>query len=37
MTACSLGNGFNDVLMFEESALSIAIIEREGTIGEIII
>ncbi|WP_339790112.1 ATPase P [Tissierella sp.] len=35
MTAC-LGNGFNDVLMFEESALSIAIIEREGTSGKLL-
>ena len=28
-----IGNGFNDVLMFDASALSVAVIEKEGTYG----
>lgn len=34
-TLC-LGNGFNDIPMFEEAALSIAIIEGEGASGKLI-
>lgn len=32
-----LGNGYNDILMFKESALSIAVIEGEGMAGELIL
>ena len=34
-TIC-LGNGYNDMLMFEESILSIAIIEGEGLCGKLL-
>ncbi|WP_353097239.1 ATPase P [Tissierella praeacuta] len=34
-TIC-LGNGFNDIPMFEESVLSLAIIEEEGTSGKLL-
>lgn len=34
-TIC-LGNGFNDIPMFEESILSIAIIEGEGAAGKLL-
>ena len=32
-----LGNGYNDILMFKEAALSIAVIEGEGMAGELIL
>ncbi|NMA87351.1 MAG: ATPase P [Tissierellia bacterium] len=31
-----VGNGFNDILMFEEGVLSIAIMEGEGTSGKLL-
>lgn len=34
-TIC-LGNGYNDILMFEEAVLSIAIIEGEGVSGKLL-
>lgn len=34
-TIC-LGNGFNDILMFEEAVLSIAIVEGEGASGKLL-
>jgi soluble P-type ATPase len=34
-TIC-IGNGYNDILMFKESILSIAIIEGEGTSGKLL-
>jgi len=34
-TLC-VGNGYNDILMFEESALSIGIIEAEGASGKLL-
>ncbi|WP_313757396.1 ATPase P [Tissierella sp.] len=34
-TVC-LGNGYNDIPMFKEAILSIAIIEREGASGELL-
>lgn len=35
-TIC-VGNGFNDIPMFKESILSIAVIEGEGTSGKLIV
>lgn len=34
-TIC-LGNGYNDILMFEEAILSIAIVEGEGACGKLL-
>jgi soluble P-type ATPase len=34
-TLC-IGNGFNDILMFKEAALSIAVIEGEGVSGKLL-
>lgn len=31
-----VGNGFNDVLMFEAAALTVSVIEKEGTYGGLI-
>lgn len=33
----TVGNGFNDIPMFQESALSIAVIEGEGTSGKLLL
>ena len=31
-----IGNGYNDVLMFEEAELSVAVIEKEGAYGRLL-
>lgn len=33
---CAIGNGFNDMAMFEKAALSIAVMGREGTCGKLL-
>ena len=35
-TTITVGNGFNDILMSQESILSIGVIEREGACGKLI-